>query len=96
MATEIWVNIGSVNGLLPDGNKPLPEPMLTYRQYDPVAFIWGQFHQRSLKNKSLKLVLKITYPKFRSNLPGANELRIYVITGTSQEGRGVLNHWQRD
>ena len=29
---EIWVNIGSGNGLLPDGTKPLPEPMLTYRQ----------------------------------------------------------------
>ena len=23
------VNFGSGNGLLPDGNKPLPEPMLT-------------------------------------------------------------------
>ena len=25
MATEIWVNIGQGNGLLPDGIKPLPE-----------------------------------------------------------------------
>ena len=32
MATETWVNIGSGNGLLPSGNKPLPEPMLTYHQ----------------------------------------------------------------
>ena len=31
-ATEIWVNIGSGNGLLPDGTKPLPEPMLIYHQ----------------------------------------------------------------
>ena len=29
MATEIWVNIGSGNGLLPDGTNPLPESMLT-------------------------------------------------------------------
>ena len=29
MATEIWVNAGSGNGLLRDGTKPLPEPMLT-------------------------------------------------------------------
>ena len=29
---EIWVNIGSGNGLLPDGTKPLPEPMLTDHQ----------------------------------------------------------------
>ena len=28
-----YVNIGSGNGLLPDGTKPLPEPMLTYIQY---------------------------------------------------------------
>ena len=28
-ATKIWVNIGSGNGLLPGGIKPLPEPMLT-------------------------------------------------------------------
>ena len=32
MATEIWVNIGSGNGLVPDGTKPLPEPMLTDHQ----------------------------------------------------------------
>ena len=32
LATEIWVNIGSGNGLLPDGTKPLPETMLTYHQ----------------------------------------------------------------
>ena len=30
MAIEIWVPIVSDNGLLPDGTKPLPEPMLTY------------------------------------------------------------------
>ena len=30
--TQIMVNIGSRNGLLPDSTKPLPEPMLTYHQ----------------------------------------------------------------
>ena len=29
MATVIWANIGSGNGLLPDGTNPLPELMLT-------------------------------------------------------------------
>ena len=37
MARKIWVNIGSGNGLMPDGTKSLPEPMLTYHQYGPVA-----------------------------------------------------------
>ena len=27
--TQIWINIGSGNDLLPNGIKPLPEPMLT-------------------------------------------------------------------
>ena len=39
MATEILFNIGSDNGLLPDGTKPLAEPMLTYSKYGPVTFI---------------------------------------------------------
>ena len=30
MVLEILVNTGSGNGLLPDGTKPLPEPMLTH------------------------------------------------------------------
>ena len=29
---RIGFNIGSGNGLLPDGTKPLPEPVLTYYQ----------------------------------------------------------------
>ena len=28
MVTKIWINIGSGNGLVPDGTKQLPEPML--------------------------------------------------------------------
>ena len=39
MATQILVNIGLGNGLLPDGTKPLPELMLTYRKYGPMTFI---------------------------------------------------------
>ena len=39
---DIWVNIGSGNGLLPDGTKPLPEPMLAYHQWGPKT--WEKFH----------------------------------------------------
>ena len=38
MATEIWVNIGLGNGLLPDGTKPLPEPMLTDQQWSQLTY----------------------------------------------------------
>ena len=33
MALEILVKTGSGNGLVPDGTKPLPEPMLIYHQF---------------------------------------------------------------
>ena len=39
----ICVNIGSGNGLLLDGIKPLHEPMLTYHQLSFVAFTPEQF-----------------------------------------------------
>ena len=45
METQNWINIGSGNGLLPDGTKPLPEPMLTYQEWSPVAFTWEPFHK---------------------------------------------------
>ena len=45
MATQIWVNIGSGNGVLPDCTKPLPDPMLTYHQWGSVAYTREQFHR---------------------------------------------------
>ena len=33
MVIQIWFNIGVGNGLLPDGTKPLFEPMLTSQYY---------------------------------------------------------------
>ena len=58
LVTEIWVNIGSGNGLLPDGTKPLPEPMLTYHQWGPKTFTWKKFHERCPKHQSLKWTWK--------------------------------------
>ena len=40
------VNIASGNGLLPDGTKPLPEPILTYHQSCFLAFTWEQFRKK--------------------------------------------------
>ena len=44
MATWPWINIGLGHGLLPDGNKPLPEPMLTSHYWGLVAFTQEQFY----------------------------------------------------
>ena len=70
MVAYIWVNTGSGNGLLPDCSMPLPEPMLTYHQWSPVTFIWGQFHKRHhLRNQSIELVenhLHVSWISFKS------------------------------
>ena len=72
MASEICVNIGSGNGLLPDGTKPLPEPMLTDHQWSPVTFILGQFHKRCLNHRSLKSVWKLHVYNFIQISQGPN------------------------
>ena len=41
-----WVNIGSGNGLSPDGTKPSPEPKMTPHQIYSMAFDLGQFHKK--------------------------------------------------
>ena len=43
LVTKVWDYFGLDNGLLPDGSKLVPEPMLTNHQWGAVAFIWGQF-----------------------------------------------------
>ena len=45
MATQIWVNIGSGNGLLQLGTKPLPKPILTSHKRYSVTFTREQFHK---------------------------------------------------
>ena len=71
--TEIWVNIGSGHGSLPDGTEPLSESMSTYHQLSPVRFFLKQFHDTPQPSIS-EFVLKITCLKFHSNLSGTNEL----------------------
>ena len=61
IATYIWVNIGSGNGLLPDGTKPLPKPVLTYHQWGSVAFTWKQFYRKCSRNQSIKWVWKLHF-----------------------------------
>ena len=68
--------------LLPDGIKPLPEPMLTDHQEGLVAFVSGQFHKIP-RPPFTKVSLKITCLKLNWNLPGANELNLNVTKSHS-------------
>ena len=77
MATEIWVSIGSGNGLLPDGTKPLPEhaePMLTDHRLKSSDIHSRAMSQEMPQPSITKIHLKITYLEFHSNFPRANEL----------------------
>ena len=59
MATDIWVNIGSGNGLMIDGTKPLPEPTLIYHQWGPVSITWELFHKWYRSHQSQRLAWKL-------------------------------------
>ena len=58
---HIWVNIGSGNGLLPDGIKPLPEPMLTIIQ----GVLWHSpqrnFTEVSVHFKNTSILLPVPH-----------------------------------
>ena len=60
MMTEIRVNIGSGNGLLPDDTKPLPEPMLTDHQWSPSDIRVRAISQEMPQPSLTKVHLKIT------------------------------------
>ena len=53
----------------PPVTKPLPEPLLTYQQWDPMKIIWAQVHTRYLNHKLLRLAWKVWITKLRSNIP---------------------------
>ena len=76
MATEIWVNIGSSNGLVPDGTKPLPESWanVAWSSAKSSDIHIGAISQEKPQPSITKIHLKITYLKFLSNFPGANKL----------------------
>ena len=86
--TLIWVNIGSGNGLLPDGTKPLPEPMLTYHQSGPVIITLRTISLEIHQPPITKITLKIAYLKFHWNTSGANNVnKDPLYTSEQQPGR---------
>ena len=77
MVTQIWVNTGLGNGLLPDSTTPLSEPML--------EFLFCGIYLRAIMQRVPKLLycvmsLKIRLLKLLPNLPGTNELNKVSIT----------------
>ena len=69
----MWVNIGSGNGLLPDGTKPLPESVLTYHQRCSVAVTWESNDPATIVNDKFENYFLNLLP----HLPGVNELMVW-------------------
>ena len=58
---QIWTNIGSGNGLLPDRTQPLYKPMLTYYEMRPVVLTFKLYHQECPRNESVICVWKLPF-----------------------------------
>ena len=81
MVTEIWVNIGSGNGLL-----SFTGPMLTDHELSPMTFILI----------CVKICVKITCLKFHSNFLRANELSLggtRLIYSQVPLQRALIHHY---
>ena len=76
MASEIWVNIGSGNGLLPESTKPLPETILAYHQQGPLTITPAYMDYVYLNNQN-------------SNPQDMSEIYTFKITATSPRGQWV-------
>ena len=63
-------HIGSGNGLVSEGTKPLPEPMLSCRQYDPKELISLHFLRKYSLCWSLKQIWKLYFQKDNLNIYG--------------------------
>ena len=81
MVTQNSVTIGSGNGLLPEGTKPLPEPMLTNHQWGLMAFTSRQFHWKCTRFEFENNYFKITAASPRGQwVKSANN--VFLQTGS--------------
>ena len=84
--TFIWVNIGSGKGLLPDGTKPSPGPVLINCRWGLAALTWEQCHGKN--SRFLDLTLKIVYLKITAASPRGQWVKsICSHNGKFQQGR---------
>ena len=69
-----WLNLAPGNGLVPDGTKPSPEPMLTYHFVRTSDTFLREIALEIPQPAVTKIRFKIDDLKFYLNLWGANEL----------------------
>ena len=77
MATQIWVNIGSDNGIFLTAPSHYLNQYRLNHQWGPLAFIHLKtISQEMLKISILDMSLKITDLRFQPHLTGTNDLKI--------------------
>ena len=93
-----WINVGSGNGLVPLGNKPLPEPMLTQifvttshhldtvSQWDPLL----DMKNRNLPVKPQPTKLHNNEPQYTNGYK--NKLESYSVPPTSHQSISYANN----
>ena len=94
MATEIWVNIGSGNGLLPHGTKPLPDPMLTIISENYISIISFKFPRGQWVNLSFH---ELCLPWMNSSKSCSNYTSIkldYPYTQCRADSRFAPSQWE--
>ena len=67
----MFVNIGSDNGLVPDGTKPLSGPILTYHQHEPLPIVPKHLNAVEINHK---MYLRLIFLKCQLLFPVANGL----------------------
>ena len=83
-----WVNMGSDNGLVPSGNKPLSEPILT----QIYATIWR--HQTTISYNCNRKILTVTMiiNLIELRLRHGIHLRIHAVISTVKV-RALMSNW---
>ena len=69
-----------------DGTTPLPEPMMTNHQCDPVTFFRGQIYNRYLSYQSLTLAWKLLPENLIQHSQGTNSGQAIIWTNGDQMG----------
>ena len=89
MATKILVNIDSDNGLLPYGNKPLPDLILTSHEWGTVLFTSEQFHRGQRVDTQDLYQYRMRYYSMGEQLIPIAEFPLYYTYY-------LLRHWGRE
>ena len=95
MATKMWVNVGSGNGLLPDHTKPSPASVLTYHHRCSVNFSGIHLRARSAQELYLQYIFRdcIFFNYYHISQGPIMRLRKLTESMCSTTGRALSDDW---